>query len=86
MLPHPVAAHAHQAYHGGCRRHRPSLIEGEIVRLFEGFTASSAARVHLPTHTVEGQILGAPISVGASLTKVGNGCHQQACVDHAHIG
>jgi hypothetical protein len=81
MLPDPIAAHPHQAYHSGGRRHCPSLIEGEIRRLFEGFTASGAARVHLPAHPVQGQILGTPIPVGTSLAKIGNRRHEQTWVD-----
>ena len=85
MLPHPMAAHTHQAYHGGCRSHCPALIEGEIVRLFEGFTASGATRIHLPAHPVQRQVLGTPIPVGASLAKIGNRRHEQTCIDRAQI-
>src|SRR5919198_2281728 len=86
MLPHPMAAHTHQAHHGGCSSYCSSLIEGEIVRLFEGFTASEATRVHLPAHPVQRQVLGAPISVRASLAKIRKRRHEQTCIDRAQMG
>src|SRR5712691_13330295 len=85
MLSHSMAAHSHQASHSGCLCHCPALIKSEIVRLFEGFTASGAARVHFPTHPVQCQVLGTPIPVGASLAKIGNRCHEQTCIDRAQI-